>query len=120
MNNKSYSILLKEMVNNSEDDKTVPENFFCPICNGHMNRINRIRSLDIHQQHKSLSSDGIKECWSPMDQLQTLCTNLHQVMDHSSKILLKLNPYLILDADSTLDNSNYFNILSRSPRSSGK
>ncbi|XP_060857271.1 tubulin monoglutamylase TTLL4-like isoform X3 [Metopolophium dirhodum] len=120
MNNKSYSILTKETVNNSEDDETEPEIFFCPACNVHMNKIYQFRPLlyhFIHQQHKSFSSDGIEEWWSPMDQLQILRTNLHRVKDHSSEIFLKLNPYLILDTDPTLDNLNYLNTLSRSPHS---
>ncbi|XP_022163960.1 uncharacterized protein LOC111029304 [Myzus persicae] len=117
MNNKSYSILPTDMFNNSKDDGTVLEHFFCPVCNVHMNRIKRFQPLDIHQQHKSLSSDGIKELWKPMDQLQTLHTNLHQIKNHSSEVLLKLNPYLILDTDPTLDNLNYSNTLSRSPQS---
>lgn len=120
MNNKSYSILPTDMFNNSKDDGTVLEHFFCPVCNVHMNRIKRFQPLDIHQQHKSLSSDGIKELWKPMDQLQTLHTNLHQIKNHSSEVLLKLNPYLILDTDPTLDNLNYSNVLSRYPHSVGK
>lgn len=120
MNHKSYSILTKEMINNSEDDGTVPDIFFCPVCNVHMNKINRFRPLDIHQQIKSFSSDGIKEWWSSMDQLQTLRTNLHQVKNYSSEILLKLNHYQILDTDPTLDNLNYLNSLSRSLHLLGK
>lgn len=120
MNHKSYSILTKEMINNSEDDGTVPDIFFCPVCNVHMNKINRFRPLDIYQQIKSFSSDGIKEWWSSMDQLQTLRTNLHQVKNYSSEILLKLNHYQILDTDPTLDNLNYLNSLSRSLHLLGK
>lgn len=119
MNNKSYSILTKEIVNNSE----VPETFFCLVCNVHMNRIYGFQPLlyhYIHQQHKSFSSDGIEEWWSLMDQLQTLRTNSHKVKDHSSEILLKLNPYMILDTDPILDNLNYLNTLSRSHHSLGK
>jgi len=108
------------MINNSENDRTVPDIFFCPVCNVHMNKINRFRPLDIHQQLKSFSSDGIKEWRSSMDQLQTLRSNLHQVKDYSSEILLKLNHYLILDTDPTLDSLNYLNPVSRSLHSLGK
>jgi len=123
MNNKSYSILTKEIVNNSEDDRTVIATFFFFFFNVHMNRIHGFRPLlyhYIHQQHKSFSSDGIEEWWSLMDQLQTLRTNLHEVKDHSSEILLKLNHYMILDTDPTFYNLNYLNTLSRSPHSLGK
>jgi len=120
MNNKSYSLLTKEMINNSEHDGTVPENCFCPVCNVHMNRIKRSRPLDTHQEHNAFSSDGIKERWCHIDRLQTLRTNSHQTMDHSSERLLKLNPYPILDTDPTLDNLNYSNALSRFPHSLGK
>lgn len=119
MNNKSYSLLTKEMINNSEHDGTVPENCFCPVCNVHMNRIKRSRPLDTHQEHNAFSSDGIKERWCHIDRLQTLRTNSHQTMDHSSERLLKLNPYPILDTDPTLDNLNYSNALSRFPHSLG-
>ncbi|XP_060848643.1 tubulin monoglutamylase TTLL4-like isoform X1 [Rhopalosiphum padi] len=115
MNNKSYSILTKDMINTSEHDESVPENCFCPVCNVHMNRIKRSRPLDTHQEHNAFSPDGIKERWCPMDRLQNLRTNLHQTMDHGSERLLKLNPYPILDTDPILDNLNYSNALSKSP-----
>lgn len=110
------------MINNSKHNGTVLENLFCPVCNVHinMNKIKRFRSLDISQQHTAFSSDAIKEQCSSKDQLQTLSTNLHQIKDHSSEILIKLNPYLILDTDPTLDNLNHSNKLSRFPHSSGK
>jgi len=120
MNNKSYSILTEEMINNTEHDETIPENVFCPVCNVHMIRIKRSRPLDTHQEHDTFSSDGIKKRWCPIDRLQTLRTNSHQTMDHSKERLIKLNPYLILDTDPTLDNVNHSNALSRSPHSIGK
>lgn len=119
MNNKSYSILTKDMINNSEHDETVPENCFCPVCNVHMNRIKRSRPLDTHQEHNAFSPDGMKERWCPIDRLQTIRTNVYQTTDHSSERLIKLNPYPILDTDPILDNLNYSNALSKSPHSLG-
>lgn len=120
MNNKSYSILTKEIISNHEHNGSVPENCFCPVCNVHMNRIKRSRPLDTHQEHNALSSDSIKERRCPVDRLQTIRTNLHQTMDHNSERLLTLTPYPILDTDPTLDNLSYSNALSRSPHSIGK
>lgn len=119
MNNKSYSILTKEMINNHEHNGSIPDNCFCPVCNVHMNRIKRSRPLDTHQEHNGLSTDGIKERRCPIDRLQTLRTNIHQTMDNSDR-LLKLTPYPILDTDPTLDSLNFSNTLSRSSHSIGK
>lgn len=101
------------MINN-EHNGSVPENCFCPVCNVHMNRIKRSRPLDTYQENNAFSLDGIKERRCSIDRLQTLHTNLHQTMDHTSERLLKLTPYPILDTDSTLDNLNYSAALSRS------
>ncbi|XP_060848060.1 tubulin monoglutamylase TTLL4-like [Rhopalosiphum padi] len=98
MNNISYSILTKEKMKIGDDGK-----------------FRRSQPLDIHQQYGAFSLDGIKEHLCPIDRLQTLHTNLHQKMDHNKEPLLKLNPYLILDTDPTLDNLNYSNALSKSP-----
>jgi len=108
------------MAINSEHDGTVPENRFCPVCNAHMNLIKKSRPLDIHQAHKTFSSDGIKEQWHLKDNLRTFRTNFQQTMDRNKEKLLKLNPYLILDTDPTLDDLNYSNVLSRYPNSFGK
>jgi len=61
------------------------------VYNVHMNRIKRFQQFNTHQQHKSLTSDGIKEQRRPIiiDQLQTLCTNLPQINFHRLEILLK-------------------------------
>lgn len=118
MNNKSYSYLTKEMINNYEHNGSVPENCFCSVCNVHMNRIKRSRPLDTRQEHNAFSSDVIKERRGP-DCLQTLHTNVHTTMDHSER-LLKLNPYPILDTDSTLDGLNFSNTLYRSPHVIGE
>ncbi|VVC41200.1 Hypothetical protein CINCED_3A015863 [Cinara cedri] len=106
MNNKSYSILTKDEINN-EHNGCVPENCFCPLCDLHMNRIKKSRPLDTHQENNAFSIDGIKERRCPIDRLQTIRTNLHQTMDHSSERLLKLPPYPILNTDPTLDNLNF-------------
>jgi len=108
------------MINNSKHDESAPENCFCPVCNVHRDIKKKSRSFDIHKEHNTISSDGIKEQRCPIDRLQTVRTNLHQTMDHSSKKLLKLKPYLVLDTDPTLVNLNYSNPLSRYPRSFGK
>lgn len=120
MNNKSYSMLTKEMINNHEHNGSVPENCFCPVCNVHMNKIKRSRPLDTHQEHNVFSLDGIKDRRCPVDRIQTIHSNLHQNMDHNSERLLKLTPYPILDTDPTLDNLNFSTTLSRSPQSIGK
>lgn len=117
MNNKSYSILTKDMINN-EHNGSVPENCFCPICDVQMNKIKRSRLLETYQENNEFSLDGIKErC--PIDCLQTFRTNLHHTMDHSSERLPKLNPYSILDTDSTVDSSHFSTALLRT-HSSGK
>ena len=109
------------MAINSEHAGTVPENCFCPVCNAHMHLVKRSRPLDIHQSHKTFSSEnGIKEQCHLKDNLQTFRTNFQQTMDRNKEKLLKLNPYLILDTDPTLDDSNYSNVLSRYPNSFGK
>lgn len=120
MNSKSYSILTKEMINDHDHNEIVPENCFCPVCNVHMNRVKRSRPLDTHQEHNALSSDGIKDRQCSLDRIQTLRSNLHHTVDHSSERLLKLTPYPILDTDPTLNNLNFSNTLSRSPHSIGK
>ncbi|VVC44640.1 Hypothetical protein CINCED_3A020272 [Cinara cedri] len=102
MNNKSHSILTKDTINNGN---SVQKNCFCPLCDIHMNRIKR--PLNTHQENNEKALDGIKEARCSIDRLQTLCTNLHQTMDHSSEKLLKLNPYPILDTDPTMDNLNF-------------
>ncbi|CAI6358011.1 unnamed protein product [Macrosiphum euphorbiae] len=108
------------MAINSEHAGTVPENCFCPVCNAHMHLVKRSRPLDIHQSHKTFSSEnGIKEQCHLKDNLQTFRTNFQQTMDRNKEKLLKLNPYLILDTDPTLDDSNYSNVLSRYPNSFG-
>lgn len=119
MNNKSYSILTKEIINNYEHNGSVPENCFCSVCNVHMNRIKRSRPLDTHQEHNAYSSDEFKDRRCP-DRLQTLHNNLYPIKDHSSERLLKLTQYPILDTDPTLDISNFSNILSRSSHPIGK
>lgn len=119
MNNKSYSILAKDMINNHEHNGSIPENCFCHVCNVHMNRIKRSRALDTHPEHNAFSTDGIKERQCSVDRFQTLRANLHQKMDHSSERLLKLRPFPILDTDAALDNLDFSNALSRSPHSIG-
>jgi len=119
MNNKSYSILTKEMINNHEHNGSVPENCFCSVCNVHMNRIKRSRPLDTHQEHNAYSSDGSKDRRCP-DRLQTLHKNLNPTKDHSSERLRKLTQYPILDTDPTLDSSNFSNTISRSSHPIGK
>ncbi|XP_025207302.1 uncharacterized protein LOC112603094 [Melanaphis sacchari] len=99
------------------DDRTASEDYFCTVCNVHMNIIKQSQPFDIHQQYNAFSLDGIKEQLCPIDHLQTSHTNLHQKMDHGKETLLKLNPYLILDTDPTLNSLNYSNVLSRSPHS---
>lgn len=101
------------MAINSEHDGTVPDNCFCPVCNAHMNLIKKSRPIDIHQAHKTISSNGIKERWHLKDNLQTLRTDFQQTMNRNKEKLLKLNPYLILDTDPTLDDFNYSNVQSR-------
>jgi len=101
------------LFNNLSNVESVRENYFCPLCNVHINIIKISQSLDTYQQHNEFSSDGIKERWGPIDRLQTLRTNSHQTMDHSSEKLLKLNPYPILSTDPTLDILNYSNTSSR-------
>jgi len=118
MNSKPYSISTKEMVINSEHKGTVSENCFCPVYNEHMSLIKRNQPLDNQLAHNSFSSDGNKERWYPKDCLQTVSSNLHQTMNCNTEKLLKLNPYLILDTDPTLDNMNCSNI-SRCPHSVG-
>jgi len=120
MNNKPYSILTKEIVNDHEHNGSVPENCFCHICNIQMNRMKRSRPLDTHQEHDMFLSDGIKECRCPVDRLQTLRTTLHPTMDHNSERLIKLSPYPIFDTDPTLVSLNFSNSLSRSTHSIGK
>lgn len=85
-----------------------------------MNRIKRSQTFDIHQEYSLFLSDRTEEHWCPIDRLQTLHTNLYQTADHSSEKRLKLNPYLILDTDPTLNNLNYSNGLSRYSDSLGK
>jgi len=119
MNNISYSILTKEKMEIG-DDGIIPGNIFCTVCNVHMNRIKRSQPLDIHQQCNAFTLDRIKKQVYPIDRLQTLHTNSHKKVDHSKETLLKLNPYLILDTDPTLDNLNYSSALSRSSHSLGK
>lgn len=120
MNNKSYSMLTKEMINNHEHNGSAPENCFCTMCNRHMNRIKRSRGLDTYQEHNAYASNGIKD-WRCPDRLQTLHNNLHPIVDHSSERLLKLNQYPISDNDdTTMDSLNYSNGLSRSPHSGKK
>lgn len=83
-----------------------------------INRIKRSRQLDISQEHNAFSSARIKErC--PVDRLQTFHSNSYSNTDNSSKRLLKLNPFLILDTDPSLDSSNVSRALSRSPRPIG-
>jgi len=108
------------MAINSEHNGTVPENCFCPVCNTHMHLIKKSKPLDIHQAHKTFSSDGTKERWHPKDNLQTLRTDFQQTMDRNKEKLLKLNPFLILDTDPTLDDLNNSNVVSRYPHSFGK
>lgn len=119
MNNKSYSLLTKDMINNHEHNGSIPENCFCHICNVHMNRVNRSRALDTHPEHNAYVSDGIKERQCPVNRFQTIRANLHQKIDNNSERLLKLTPYPILDTGSTLDNINFSNTASRSPHSIG-
>uniref|UniRef100_A0A2S2PW90 Uncharacterized protein n=2 Tax=Schizaphis graminum TaxID=13262 RepID=A0A2S2PW90_SCHGA len=121
MNNRSYSILTKQIVNNFKHEKNFPENVFCSVCNVYMNRIKRSQILDTHQEQNEFLSDRTKECWHSIDCLQTLHNNLHQTVDHtsSSERQLKLNPYLILDTDPTLDNLNNSNSLYRYSHSLG-
>jgi len=112
---------MKEKAINSEHNGTVPENCFFPVCNDHnVNLIKRSRPLDIHQTHNTFSSNGIKERRYPKDHLRTVSSNSHQTMGCNTEKLLKLNPYLLLDTDPTLDNLNYSNVLSRCPHSVGK
>jgi tubulin polyglutamylase TTLL4 len=123
MNNRSYSILTKQIFNNSKHTKNLPENVFCSVCNVYMNRIERSQLFDTHQEHNVFLSDRTKECWHSIDCLQTLHNNLHQTVDHtycSSERQLKLNPYLMLDTDPTLDNLKNSNALSRYSHSLGK
>ncbi|XP_026818449.1 tubulin polyglutamylase TTLL4-like [Rhopalosiphum maidis] len=122
MNNRSYSILTKQIVNNSKHEKDLPENVFCSVCNVYMNRIKRSQIFDTHQEHNVFLSDRTKECWHSIDRLQTLHNNLHPTVDYtcSSERQLKLNPYLILDTDPILDNLSNSNALSRYSHSLGK
>jgi len=108
------------MVNNLSNVGTVSENVFCYVCNVYMKRIKRPQTFDTHQEHNVFLSDRTEEHWCPIDRLQTLHTNLHQTADHSSEKQLKLNPYLILDTDPTLNNLNYSNGLSRYSNLLGK
>uniref|UniRef100_A0A2S2N7U1 Uncharacterized protein n=1 Tax=Schizaphis graminum TaxID=13262 RepID=A0A2S2N7U1_SCHGA len=102
MNNISYSILTKEKMKIGDDGT-----------------FRRSQPLDIHQQYDAFSLDGIKEHLCPIDRLQTPHTNSHQKMDHDKETLLKLNPYLTLDTDPTLDNLNFSNALSKPPHPLG-
>jgi len=120
MNNRSYPILTKQIVNNSNHKENVPENVSCSVCNVYTNGIKRSRTFDTHQEHNVFLSDRTKECQCSNDRLQTLHTDLHQTVDHSSERQLKLNPYLILDTDPTLDNLKYSNALYRYSHSLGK
>lgn len=108
------------MVDNLSNVETIPENYFCPSCNVHMNIIKISQPLDPHQQYNVFSLDGIKEQWYPIDRLQTFCTNLYQTVDHSSERLLQLSPCPVLNTDPTLDNLNYSNASSRPLNSLGK
>lgn len=111
------------MAIDSEHGGTVPENCICPVCNVHMNLVKKSRPLDNHQAHKIITSDGIKERGHLKDRVQTLRTDFQQTMDRNKEKkekLLKLNPYIILDTDPTLDNLNYSNGLSRNPHSFSK
>jgi len=108
------------LVNNLPNVGTVPENYFCPECNVHMNKVKKPQPLDTHQEHNEFSADGIKERRYPIDRIQTFRTDFQQTMDRSSEKLLKLNPYPILDTDPTLNNLNYSNALSKSPHLFGK
>ncbi|KAE9535227.1 hypothetical protein AGLY_007960 [Aphis glycines] len=119
MNNRSYPILTKQIVNNSNHKENVPENVSCSVCNVYMNGIKRSQTFDTHQEHNVFLSDRTKECLCPKDCLQTLHTNFHQTVDHSSERQLKLSPYLILDTDPTLDDLKYSNALSRYSHSLG-
>lgn len=112
MNNKSPSILIKDMINN-EHNESVPENYFSPVCDGTMNKIKSSRRLDTYQKNEEFSFDGINGRYS-IDRLQTLPKNLHQAMDHSSENLLKLSPYSILDTEPTFLNMNLSTSLLRS------
>jgi len=119
MNNRSYPILTKQIVNNFNHKENVPENV-CSVCNVYTNKIKRSQTFDTHKVHNVFLSDRTKECQCPKDYLQTLHTNLHQTVVHSSERQLKLNPYLILDTDPTLDNLKYSNALSKYSHSLGK
>lgn len=85
-----------------------------------MNRIKRSQTFDTYQEHNVFLSDKTNEYWCPIDRVQTLHNNIHKIVNNSSERQLKLNPYLILDTDPTLNNLNYLNILYRYPHSLGK
>jgi len=108
------------LVNNLPNVGTVPQNYFCPICNVHLNKLKISLPLDTHQEHNEFSKDGIKERRCPLDRIQTLRTDFQQTMDRSSEKLVKLNPYPIMDTDPTLNNLNYSNALSKSLHLFGK
>jgi len=98
----------------------VPENYFCPVCDVHMNKTKKSRPLDKQQEHNEFSADRIKERRCTIDRIQTLRTDFQQTTDLSSEKLLKLNPYPILNSGPTSNNLNYSNALPKSPHSFGK
>lgn len=108
------------LVNNLPNVGAVQENYFCPVCNVHMNKLKKSRPLDTHQEHNAFSKDGIKERRCPLDRIQNLRTDFQQTMDRSSEKLVKLNPYPVMDTDPTWNNLYYSNALSKSLHSFGK
>lgn len=84
-----------------------------------MNRIKRSRPHDTSQELNSFSPDRIKEQRCPVDRLQTLHSNSYSTMDNSGR-LLKLNPFLILDTDPSLDSLKFSSALPRTLRPIGK
>lgn len=97
MNNTS-TISNEDIINNNHN-RSVPENYYCPTCDGKLNKIKSSGSLDTYQEYNEFSL--------------ILPKNLHQTTDHNSERLLKLSPYSILNTDPTLDNSNLSIALSR-------